>query len=250
MAILVAVVGAILLLGLIFVVVIVLFVSNIVRQATSVEVGELRTETQSVALGDARSVVVNVSMGVGQLDIAGGASGLMDSTFTYNVTAWKPVVSYNVQGTEGTLLVSQPNQDGISTGIGTRYEWDLRFKNDVPMTVKVDMGVGTGDLRFGGLALSRLEVNTGVGDTTIDLTGQWSQDVNVLVNGGVGQVTVVVPQETGVRITVQGGLGGVNANGLTVSGNTYTNAAYGTSEHTININVQSGIGNINLVQGR
>jgi hypothetical protein len=232
------------------VVVVVFFVSNIVGGLTNQEVGELRTETQSVSLGEARSVFVDVSMGVGRLNISGGSTDLMNSTFTYNIESWKPTVSYDVKGTEGTLLVSQPNRGTISTGPNTRYEWDLRFKNDVPMTMKVDVGVGDGDLLFGGLNLSRLEVNSGVGDTTVDLTGQWKQDVDVLVKGGVGQVKIIVPRDTGVHITAEGGLGNVNANGLTANGKTYTNSAYGSSPYTMNIDVETGVGNIELVQGR
>jgi hypothetical protein len=255
-----SIVGVVILLGLIFVVAAVLMVSNIVGQVTNPAVGELRTETQSVALGDAKSVVANVSIGVGKLDISGGATdpstgsgqALMNATFNYNVAAWKPTVSYNVNadGGEGTLLVQQPSQGSINTGANVRYDWDLRFKNDVPMTMKVDIGVGQGNLKFGGLNLSKLEVNSGVGDTTVDLSGQWQKDVNVLVNGGVGQVTIIVPTDTGVRITAEGGLGHVSANGLTVNGNTYTNSAYGTAPSTINIDVKTGIGNIQLVQGR
>jgi predicted membrane protein len=226
-------------------------VSNIVGQVTNPAVGELKTETQSVALGEASSVVADVSIGVGKLNISGGATDLMNATFNYNIAAWKPIVSYNVNATEGTLLVQQPSQGAISTAPNTRYEWDLRFKNDVPTTMKVDIGVGEGNLRFAGLDLRSLEVNSGVGDTTVDLTGlNAQQDVSVLVKGGVGQVTIIVPTDTGVRVTADGGLGNINANGMTVNGNTYTNTAYGTTSNTIKIDVKTGIGNIQLVQGR
>jgi len=187
-------------------------------------------------------------MGVGNLAVSGGATDLMNATFTYNVASWKPTVSYNVEGTEGTLLVEQPSQSSANLGTNVRYEWDLRFNNDVPMMMKVNVGVGESDLKFGGVDLSRLVVNCGVGATTIDLTGEWQQDTAILVNGGVGQVTIILPKDTGVRVTADGGLGNVNANGMTVSGNTYTNSAYGDSRSTINIDVKTGIGNIELVQ--
>lgn len=248
-----SVLGAVILLGLIFVVAIVLMVSNIVGQVTNPTVGDLRTETQSVALGDAGSVVTNVNFGIGKLDISGGATDLMDATFNYNVAAWKPNVSYsvNANSNEGTLLVESPSQGPINTGPNVRYDWDLRFKNDVPMTMKVNVGIGQGNLRFAGLNLSRLEVDNGMGDTTVDLTGvNVQKSANVLINGGVGQVTIILPSDTGVRVTADGGLGNVNASGLTVNGNTYTNSTYGTAPSTINIDVKTGIGNIQLVQGR
>jgi hypothetical protein len=244
------VLGAIVILGVLFMVAISMLVSNVVRQVSNPPVGDLRTETQTVALDGASSVNAQLSIGVGKLDIAGGATDLMEATFTYNVDAWKPNVLYTVKDAEGTLLVQQPNNNSISTSPDTRYEWDLRFNNDVPMTMKVDMGVGEGNLRFGGLDLTRLEVNSGVGDTTVDLTGRWDRNLDVIVHGGVGQVTILVPQDTGVRIVAEGGLGSINASGFNVNGKTYTNDAYGNSPTTINIEVATGIGNINLVQGR
>lgn len=242
--------GAVVILGLAFTLVIVFMASNLFGRVSNPAVGELRTETQSIALGEASTAAVDINMGVGKLDVSGGAADLMDATFKYNVAVWKPTVSYTAEGTQGTLQVRQPSQGGINTGTNTRYEWDLRFKNDVPMTMKVEVGVGQGNLKFGGLNLSRLEVSSGVGDTTIDLAGQWKQDMDVLVNGGVGQITIIVPRDTGVRVTAEGALGHVNANGLTMNGNTYTNSAYGTSTSTINIHVSTGIGDIQLIPGR
>ena len=243
-----AILGGVLLLGVIFTIAMVFFVSSIVGQVTNPTVGELRTETESVALGEAKSAVVDINMGVGKLAVSGGASDLMNATFTYNVASWKPTVSYNVEGTQGTLLVEQPSQSSTNLGTNVRYEWDLLFNNDVPMTMKVNVGVGESDLIFGGIDLSKLVVNCGVGDTTIDLSGEWQQDTAVMVNGGVGQVTIILPKDTGVRVTADGGLGAINANEMTVNGNTYTNAAYGDAAHTINIDVKTGIGSIQLVQ--
>ena len=247
-----SILGGLLVLGVVFVVTMGFLFSNVFGGGSNAKVGPLVTETQAVALGDAKSVVVNINMGVGDLKVSGGSSDLMNATFNYNVAAWKPDITYNVVGTQGTLQVEQPSQHVnnplFNSGGSARYDWDLRFMNEVPMTMKVALGVGQGNLKFGGLNLSRLEVNTGVGDTTLDLGGQWKQDTSVLVNGGLGQVTIIVPKEAGVRANVEGGLGNVNAGGLTVNGNTYTNAAYGTSSTTINIDVKTGIGNVNLIQ--
>jgi uncharacterized protein DUF2154 len=244
------VIGAVVVLGLAFLVAGLLLFSNIVSRVTSPPVGNLTIDTQSVTQGEASSALVDVSMGVGNLTISGSATDLMNATFTYNIDTWKPLVSYNVNGTEGTLLVRQPNSNNISTAPGTRNDWDLRFKNDVPMTMNVGLGVGQGNLKLSGLNLTRLEVNNGVGDSTIDMSGQWNQDTSVLVNGGVGKVTLILPAQTGVRVTTDGGLGKVSANGFNANGTTYTNDSYGKSPHTINVDVKTGIGDIQLVQGR
>ena len=55
-------------------------------------VGALQTESQSVELGDASSVRVEISFGAGDLNLAGGADKLLEADFTYNVARLKPVV--------------------------------------------------------------------------------------------------------------------------------------------------------------
>ena len=69
-------------------------------------VGALRTESQSVELGDAKSVRVEVNLGAGNLEVAGGAEKLMEADFNYNVARLKPEVEY----TDGTLVVRQPDE--------------------------------------------------------------------------------------------------------------------------------------------
>jgi len=73
--------------------------------------------------------------------------------------------------------------------------------------------------------------------------------VNATVHGGVGKVTLHLPSDVGVRATVHGGLGAIHANGFSKSGDSYTNSAYGKSKATVNIQVEGGLGEVNLMTG-
>ena len=48
------------------------------------------------------------------------------------------------------------------------------------------------------------------------------------------------------KAKAQGGLGKINAEGLERVGDAYVNAAYGESDVTLNVDVQAGVGEINL----
>jgi hypothetical protein len=212
---------------------------------TPLTVGQSHTDSQSVQLAGAAAVDVNVSMGAGNVTVGGGAADLLDADFTYNVAAWKPLVNYTVNGASGTLTVSQPDTRGSAIG-NTRYEWNLRFNNDVPMKLTTNTGAGNTELRLGTLNLSRLTVNSGAGNTTMDLSGTPRQNLEATINGGVGNTTVRLPAGTGVRVVASGGLGKVTANGFTVNGDTYTNDVYGKTPVTLNIMVKLGVGNVTL----
>jgi hypothetical protein len=212
------------------------------------QVGELQVESRSVELGDAESVVAEVTMGAGELKVSGGAAQLLEADFAYNVAEWKPIVQYQVSGGRGRLTVRQPS--GTRGTIGdTHYEWDLRLNDDVPVELSVELGAGRADLILGSLSLTDLEIKMGAGDTAVDLTGDWETDLSARVRGGVGRATVRLPRDVGVWVDAKAGIGGINAHGLKREGSAYVNDAYGESDVTLRIDIKGGIGEINLELG-
>jgi hypothetical protein len=210
-----------------------------------VRVGELRTESKTVELGDAKSVRVRMVLGAGDLVVTGGAEKLLEADFTYNVAKLKPEVEF----TDGTLVVQHPDVRGYRTLQDIRdfrNEWDLRLNNDVPMNLSLEMGAGTSDLQLAGLSLTGLDVTLGAGKSSVDLTGDWARDLDVTIDAGAANITVRLPKDVGVRVEVEAGVGRIEASGLKQDGYVYTNEAYGTSEVTLHITIQAGIGQINL----
>lgn len=227
-----------------------LAVSTIVLGATAcnidrVPTGELSKESQSVKLGDAKSVRMEVKKGSGELKVAGGASQLLDAEFTYNVAAWKPLVDYNVSATKGHLTIRQP-AGAHGTEAGVRYDWDLHLNNSVPIDMTVEMGAGRADLTLGTLSLKSLDLKFGAGESVVDLTGDWKNDLTASIRGGVGNVTLRLPRNVGVLVDAKGGLGSINAADFEKRGHTYVNEAYGKSSVTLRVDVKAAIGEINL----
>jgi len=208
-------------------------------------VGALQTESKSVELGDAKSVRVEINMGAGDLKVTGGAEKLLEADFNYNVAKLKPEVEY----TDGTLVVRQPDANGLSALPGItnyRNEWGLRLYDKVPMDLSVDMGAGTSNLQLAGLSLTGLDVSLGAGTYTVDLSGDWARNLDVTISAGAAFVSVRLPRDVGVRVKVESGPHTIEAAGLTKDGDVYTNAAYGLSGVTMQVDLQAGIGNINL----
>lgn len=208
-------------------------------------VGALQTASQSVELGDAKSVRVEINIGAGDLEVTGGTEKLLEADFTYNVAKLKPEVSY----TDGTLVVRQPKANGLSDLRGItdyRNAWNLRLYNQVPMDLSVELGGGISDLQLAGLSLTRLHVTLGAGTSTIDLNGDWARDLDITIDAGAADLTMRLPKDVGVRVEVDRGPAVIEASGLTQDGDIYTNAAYGVSNVTLHIDIQTGIGRINL----
>jgi N-terminal domain of toast_rack, DUF2154 len=218
------------------------FVSACQRQ----EAGEMQRESRSIQPENAQSVRAHLMMGAGELKVSGAADALMEADFSYNVADWKPEVNYDVSGDTGELIIEQGSSEGVRFGAGVRNEWDIRFNDEVPTDLVVEMGAGESDLDLDSITLTGLDLQMGAGKTTVDLTGDYAQDFDASIQGGVGEATVLLPSEVGARVRAEGGLGKINAEGLKREGNSYVNDAYADSEVTLDVDVQGGVGEINL----
>jgi hypothetical protein len=208
--------------------------------------GPVQTKSETVELGDAESVAVNLRMGGGELTVEGGAGALMEADFRYNVADWEPMVDYSVSGGRGQLTVEQPDVRGGLRLDEYEYVWDVALAGDVPMDLTSQLGAGRSTLDVAELSLTSFEVEIGAGDTTVDLDGDWQEDLDVSIRGGVGQATIYLPAEVSTRVTVDGGIGDLDTTGLSRDGDAYVNEAYEGGDAALEVAIEGGVGQINL----
>jgi hypothetical protein len=206
--------------------------------------GPERTEARSIELDKSEEVKVDLKMGAGELRVSGGADKLMEGRFSYNRLRLRPEVSYNAGGFRGHLVVEEPSHVGTAT---SRYIWDLRFNNQKPLDLDVNCGAGQSRLNLGDLTLRRVNVEMGVGELKMDLRGAPKNDYDVSVRGGVGAATIYLPENVGIEAHVEGGIGGIHAPGLEKREGRYVNSSYGRAKTTVRLDIEGGIGSINLI---
>jgi hypothetical protein len=209
-------------------------------------VGEMKSETQSVELDSASTVIAQIEFPAGELKVEGGASSLMDASFRYNIDDWQPQVKYTENGAQGELLVSQPGDDKLPVGGGLVNEWTVQLADDLPMNLTILTGAGNAELDLGALDMTSLNIQTGAGVTTVNLDGAWQHDLDVSIEGGVGELTVNLPAEMGVRVDMDTALVSVTTNGLTKNENGYVNTSFGTAPYTLTLKLQAGVGSVVL----
>ena len=233
-----------------------------------VKTGPRIEEFRSIDLLGAESVRAEIEMGAGTLKIAGGADALIEANFVYNVKEWKPILLYDVEGSHGTLSVRMPEGQWSNFGRGVKYEWDLRLNDDVPLDMYIELGAGESHLDLASIHLERLKVTngagatsvdlggnptlrklniyTGAGEVELDLVGDWDHDLDASIKTGIGKITIKLPAGVGVRVDASKGIGSVKASGLHKEGGDYVNEAYGKTGATLSIDIEAGIGEINL----
>lgn len=217
---------------------------------------QVKTSHEEVQLGGARTLDGHVDMGVGALRISGEATGssAMVADFTYQPADWKPEAVYAVSGEVGNLRVDMPKDVSSPPFRSMKNVWDIRLASGVPTNLAVDTGVGNSDIDLSRVDVRELQVNTGVGNTVLDLTGTRTVDVTVEIDAGVGQLRMRLPRRIAVRIDdSEKGIGRLNADGFILDGDSLVNQAYldrKTSNADLPLvaaHIRRGVGNVTLV---
>jgi len=90
----------------------------------------------------------------------------------------------------------------------------------------------------------RMEFTLGGGDVTLDFTGEFSQDLDVAIEGAAGNFTIYVPDGTPARARTRGAFLSINADsGWAARDDGYAHEGQGPQ---INLSLGVGAGNINL----
>jgi hypothetical protein len=208
--------------------------------------GPMRTESREFDREGVERLRVELRMGAGELKVRGGAQKLARADFRYNVESWKPTVRYHSTGGSGDLSIEQPGSNHSHIG-NTTYAWDLQLADDVPVDLTAHFGAGDARMDVGALNLRRIEVQMGVGELRMDLRGKPKHDYNVRISGGVGEATIYLPAGVGVYASGRGGIGEIKTQGLRRQGDHWVNDAYNDATVRIHVDVEGGIGQINLI---
>jgi len=128
-----------------------------------------RMVTMSRQVENEQDLEVTVRYGVGRFSVGPAESGVLyHMQIEYDEEVFRPLAEY------------QGNSLRIGTeSLGRRFrliqdreagEMELALSRDVAMDLNLDFGAVQADIELGGIALTRLEINTGASQTQIDIS--------------------------------------------------------------------------------
>ncbi len=185
----------------------------------------------------------------------------------YHREKWKPEFYYNERDDSIVLKARLKKSEDIEV-TSKKNLFAVALTDRVPIDLHVAFGAGEGHFNLDGLKiksadfalgagdfyvsmknvpLENLDVSAGVGNAVFDLSGKWNNDLNADFSCGIGDLELLLPENTGVRVEVNGILGNVNAYGMQkLERKVYVNQAYSDSKYQINIDITGALGNITL----
>ena len=207
--------------------------------------GEVKEESISIKKDKARELDVELNLSVGELTLSKGAEDWVEGSIKYGKKKLKPEVIYNRKGNKGEVIIEQKSLNSFNNS-DVKNEWNLELTDNVPMNLSVDSGVSSTELDLQGLMLEKLDINAGVGDLYVDLGGDaWENSFETNITTGVGEATVILPSEVGVKIKSEKGLGTSNVVGFISQGEgVYVNEAYEEADVILTVNTEIGVGDI------
>ena len=208
---------------------------------TMARTGPVVHEHHSVERGAATSARVDIVMTAGELTVTSGAKALFEGDFDFNVPVLKPAIAYAVDGSTGTLRVSQGSTSG-------NYEntWKLSLDETTPVDLHLNLGAGDAQFVLGRVNLRSLAIRLGAGDLVLDLRGKPAQSYGVTVQAGAGDTTVHLPPGVGISARTSGLIGDANVSGLEKRDGRWVNPRVEASPVTIDVDVQHAIGDLKL----
>jgi hypothetical protein len=107
---------------------------------------------------------INLEMGAGTLNLAGGADGLVEGTIKYNIAEWKPTVGHLDDGTIDIRQSQTSSVKGVPTNTVVN-DWQIKLSSSTPLDLTLKTGANTGTLDMSGLHLRKLSVTDGASKT-------------------------------------------------------------------------------------
>jgi hypothetical protein len=108
---------------------------------------------------------------------------------------------------------------------------------------------GAAEVSVFGLGNSRCdesEFEGGIGKVLLDFGGVWSSSAHVAVKMAVGELTLRLPRQVGVRITMDKFLASFEPAGLARRGDAFQSSNYDRASHRLDLEISTAVGEVSV----
>ncbi|WP_408009651.1 toast rack family protein [Pseudalkalibacillus sp. A8] len=144
-----------------------------------------------------RELDVKIQLGTGKLYLDGSTEEIMEGLFTVMGESTEPDIEYDISETgKGTLVVPQRSINSWKNLRSAKQKWDIALNGELPLTLKLELGAGKSRLGLSRLNLVDVHIESGIGETEIDLTGDWKKSFKMKIDTGVGKMKIRLPSRS------------------------------------------------------
>jgi hypothetical protein len=126
----------------------------------------------------------------------------------------------------------------------------VRFDSLNPTRMSaLDVSLGAASFRGERLANANtpsIRVDAGVGNVELDMGGQWTQDIDLHVEVLLGVVTIHVPADVGVRVTLEKTFASFDHEGLVQRDGAWVSRNWDSAPHKLRVSAETVFGKLTI----
>lgn len=165
---------------------------------------------QSEPAGEEQLLKASVELGVGQMEIGpGSAEFAYEVELHFNESAFRPQVEFERENGRARLKVGLEGEGPAFRKMGEN-RLNLRLNPQTPLELEASTGVGESTIDLSGMQVRSLSLECGVGQTNLSITQPNQTECGrVEVTSGVGEMELIGLGNLSFReFEFQGGVGG------------------------------------------
>ena len=205
-----------------------------------------KIENISVSLGGASRAKVRIQHGAGRLEIKAGAE---DGCLVSGTCAGGANIRSQINGEllEATLSIPDITTPWFGWGPVISFDWSMSFVRRFPFELALDTGATETRMDLSDLMVSKINLNSGASSTRIILPANAGLTTGSFKTGAAA-LELIVPANVAARIRASGGLASitVDRNRFPRNGSIYQSLDYDSSTNRIDIQVETGVGSVDI----
>ncbi len=218
--------------------------------------GDPLTEDFAEPLNGATAAKFDIDAGDGNLTVdtlTGGESLLAGGTLQYLESQGLPARTLVAFNGEATLTLqggkaAQPKFRLPWAACNGATEWQIHLNPTVPSYLAAHSNGGNIKLNLAGMTLISLSTDTGGGNVEVVLPDS-AADLSVTAKSGAGNVTIRMPSGVAAKIHATTGAGKVIVDSAfsKIDDHTYQSSDYDSAAYKVEMTLDSGAGNVQVI---
>ena len=203
---------------------------------------EVALETKEYSEIERASIELNLD--VGKLTLAESTPLLYECISQYRYKEFEPFEEFSRTDKEANVLIyhSPVIKRRISNNI--RNDWQLKLNNKIIYDLSVKTGALDTDCNLSGFKVEKLSIESGACNINLVVPKYNSK---IIIDTGVSNIEIAIPKNVGATVNIDSGIAIKDLDNFIKRNDTYTSHNYDESEFKVDIEIDCGVSNIDIV---
>lgn len=211
----------------------------------TVDSKEITTEENEM-VANVQKANIHLEYDIGFFEIEFPTTMVYQCQVDYRYPEFKPIENYSISNYEANIHIYHESASSADKQFrNPKNHINLKLNKEIIYDILIETGATTVNYDLSKFKVNKLDIKSGASDINI-IAPQYDGEINI--NSGVSKINIAIPANVGTVIRLDTGL---NIKELDEAfqiqeNNTYISKNYNDSEYNLNINIDSGLSQINI----